>query len=265
MAVIRTNNSISAPIDGTKLLSGLRTAMQNAGFGARIHTYVVGNETRDVYRIQYSTGIYGTAYLEIRVNTASLILSCVLYWSFNTNNNTGSASPATSANNMTINTTSGVNFVALNGGTQLKMCLIIQGATVGALSLVRPSLARPAFWTDDHYPYFFINKNITGGNRFTVWESTGGPERHPYSSNAIGLRPINLQGTLPNGQRQIVASVQLQSTTGTNQGFIGQFDGDIVQVAGANALILDNLTVLPGVEEYLILQPVSGGLAVRVV
>jgi len=265
MTVTRTNNSISAPITGTNLLSGLRTAMQNAGFGARIDDYTSGNETRDVYEVQFSTSTYGTAYFETRVNTTTLVISCALYWSFNTTTNTGSASPTVSSNNMTINTTSGVNFVALDGGAQFKMVLIIQGATVGALSLLRPSLARPAFWTDADYPYFFMGKNITGTSQFTAWESTGGASLHPYSSVAVGLRPINLQGTLPNGQRQVVGCVQMQSTTGTNQGFIGQFNGDIVQVAGTNAIILDPITVLPGVEEYTILHVANGGLAVRTV
>jgi len=73
------------------------------------------------------------------------------------------------------------------------------------------------------------------------------------------------EGTLPNGQRQVVGSVQMQSTTGTNQGFIGQFDGDIAQVAGTNAIILDPITVLPSVEEYTILHVANGGLAVRTV
>jgi len=265
MAVIRTNSSIAAPITSTTLLAGLETAMQNAGFGTKIHRYVVGNETRDIYRVQFSTGTYGTAYFITKVNTNNLSIGCSLHYDFNTSTNTGSPSPANSYSNMTVQTGAGVNFVSFNGGNQFKMVLIIQGVEVGALSLLRPSLARPNFWTDNDYPYFFMGTAITGNNKFTTWTSTGGAALHPYSSNEVGLRPINLKGSLPDGKRQVVCSVQLQSVTGTNQGFIGQFDSDIAQVAGQSANMLDLIIVEPGTEEYTILNPVSGGLAVRTV
>jgi len=264
MTVIRTNSSITPPINSTTLLAGLETAMQNAGFGTKIHRYVVGNETRDVYRVQFSPDTYGTAYF-ITAVTNNLSIGCSLHYDFNTSTNTGSSLPANSYTNMTVQNGAGVNFVAFNGGTQFKMVLIIQGVAVGALSLVRPSLARPNFWTDNQYPYFFMGSYITGSNKFTTWAATGGASLHPYSYTEVGLRPINLQGSLPDGKRQVVCSVQLQSIAGPRGGFIGQFDSDIAQVSGQNTNMLDLIIVEPGVEEYTILDPVSGGLAVRTV
>lgn len=266
MAIIRTNSSIAAPITGTLLRDGLRAAIQNTGIGARIDDYTSGNETRDVYQQDYGTALtYSNAFIETRINTLTMMISLALYHSFNTTTNTGSANPAVTQNNMVINTATSVNFVSLDGGAEFRMVLVIQGSTIGVLALVRPTLARPAWWTDSDYPYFFINRNITGISQLVQFDSTGGTALTPFSSITQEVRAAKVLGLNPNSRRQLVTGVQLQTSTGTNRGLIGQFSNDFALCSGTNALALDLIEVVPGVNEWLILNPAEGGLAVRIV
>ena len=267
MAVTVTRNTIAAPVTSTNALSGLRTAMQNAGFGTNTDNYVASGETRDIYEINFGTSTtYSIAYIETRLNNTSLNLSTACYWSWNSTTKVGSANPTVSATNFTFSSALGVNFVAFDGGAEWKMVVIIQGLTIGAISLIRPSLARPSWWTDSNFPYFFMGKNITGSSQFIAWESTGGTSLSPFANVSYVLRSINLQGVVnANQQRQVVRGVQLQSGSGTNQGFVGQFSGDIAQAAANGLGVLDVINVLPGVEEFTVLQNASGGLVLRTV
>lgn len=266
MALTRTSNSIAAPITSTLLLDGLRVGMQNAGFGSRISTYTSGNETRDIYETDYGTGqTYSKSYLQTRVNSSALLVSAALYWSWNVSNNTGSADPAVTSSNMTVNTSTSVNFVALNGGHEFRALIIVQGTSIGAIQLLRPSL-RPAWWTDNDFPYFFIGSNITGGSQFLNYSSTGGNSLNPFLSVSARLRPVQMQGINHLSQRQVLTHPYLETTsTPTNQGVLGQFGADLGQCSGNNASIFDLIEVLPGVNEWAILNPSNGGLAVRIV
>jgi|GEM_PF-4297175 len=272
MTVARTNSSIDAPITATNLENGLKQAMQDAGFGTHFAEYTVSSKKRIVWKTTYNNAQYGNAFTEaiLASSSGSFYLSFTLYWFFNASNNTGSAEPLTTGT-MTLNTSTSINFVSLNGNNQFRMVLIIQGTKVGAMSLVRPA-HRPAWWTDNAYPYFFMSfYTATQLSQLQVreWRGTGASSLHPFGTNIYILRPIRLNGLLPNNKRQVVASVQLQTAPGTNQGLIGQFDADIVHAAMSGASPLDMIVVSPGTEEYLILDPGDptyniGGFAVRI-
>jgi hypothetical protein len=239
--------------------------MQNA-FGGRIDDYTSGSETRDIYLVDYGTNqTYSKAYLETRLNNSTLNIGTALYWAWDLNTNVGSSNPPTSSSNMTISQSISVNFVAYNGGLEWKQVLIIQGVNIGSISLVRPSLYRPVWWTDNNYPYFFMGQNITGSSQFTSWVSTGGSGLSPFGNTSYILRLINLQGVDPFNRRQIVTSVQLQNGSGTNQGWVGQFSAIIGQCAGNATSPLDPIEVIPGVNEWDILHNTIGGLCLRVV
>lgn len=266
MAVTITKTQINAPITQANLTSGLDTALQNAGLSAP-YAYSSGGNRR-VYTRVYSAGkTYGTAIFETLVTTG-LIISSRLGHSFDEATNTMSATPSLTSNNFTLSSSIGVNFIAINGGTEWAGVLVFQGTNIGALALIRPGSNKPTFWDEDTYPYFWQNKNVTGANYLLEYESTGGSALTPWtgSSNLLArFQPARLLGVNSNGQREVSPGLILESQAATNSGQCGNMSGDFARGATNLSAINDLIKPIAGVEEYLVvrLEASSGGLVLR--
>lgn len=257
MAVGLVRTTVDAPITQTNLTNGLVAALQNAGLGTP-HSYTSGGERR-VFPITFSSATLGTCHFEFLV-TSGLTLSCRAGTSFNTTTNTMSANPATSANNMTFNTSTSVNFIAMDCGGEGFLVLLFQGTNVGALSVIRPSIGQPAWWDEAVYPYFFMNKNITGSLFLTTFETTGGTAQTPWSgTNSLlhEFQPANLRGVNPLSQREVSPGLTLQSQAVTNAGIAGLLSANFGRAATSGAAVTDIIRI--GSQQWLIIRVESAG------
>lgn len=252
----RADSFVAPTFTQQSLFNGIKTAFLNAGFTATFDDYTSGTDKVVVYAIMLdSTKTNGTSYLKIRLTTGFIIGQQILStWNATTKAGTGGSTELTYP---ALATTTQVNFVSLAAVPELSLVMLTQGTTAIALGCLSP-INRPSWWDLNAWNYSFIP--IT--NTFTTFRAT---TLNPYlnteqdcSLNAVRMAIANSQ----TNRRDLLPGVIFYSQT--NQGISGRSSDDLVMVSASGSTRYDILQIPGDTKQYLILSPISGGLAVRI-
>lgn len=255
----RTDSFIAPTITQQLLYDAVKQAMTNSGFAATFDEYISGTDRIVVYSIVLdSTKTYGTTYLRIRITTG-LVIHQSLYSTWAIASHTG-INASTESSSAAFSATAQLNFVALNGGLEYKIAFIYQSSLAYILGFVSPAI-RPSWWDLNTWNYCFHAID----NTFSVFRSTAVT---PYSANNANYdSSLNLSrmGTAnqQTNRRDILPGVLFYSQS--NQGIAGRTSDDWVMIAANGATRFDTLQLPGDTKQYLLLNPASGGLGVRVV
>ncbi|ARV60627.1 hypothetical protein BZZ01_20235 [Nostocales cyanobacterium HT-58-2] len=252
----RTDSTLSANFTQSTFVDALKQAFLNAGFSNPIDDYTGGTDRILVYsQTVDNTKTYGTNYLRIRI-TSGLVIYQQLLTAWNTSNHSGSNASAEYAyNSNTLNTNSPVSFTSINGGNEYKF-VTISNSYFWILGLLTPE-KRPSWWDLNSFSYGFIPIDYSYNSQ---WRSSNmNPYGNAnYNSNIGAGNMANANPTT--NKRDIITGILLY--TQSNYG-IGAKTSDDIVVCCANG-IARNEVIAVGNNQYLVLQPITGGLGVRI-
>lgn len=263
MPFTRTDTTQAPTITQQILYDFIKARFAALGNYTLFDEFVATTDRNVVYEyVLDNTKIFGKVYLRIRV-TAALAVTEFLYTSWNTATDTGTAA-STETTTVTFASNIAVDAVNLVKGLEGKFCVLSQGTTIAFLGIWRPD-NKPSAWNEDSFPFAFIQKNDWA----TPWNIWFGCASSPYGTTTA----LNTYTTLLNdarmgtqnpinNKRDILAGIVLFSPT---QGVAGRSSDEMVIVASSGLARFDPVQVTAGVEEYLLLNPGNGGLAVRTV
>lgn len=256
MVAIRTDSTLGTNFTQATLSAAIKAAMTSAGFSGTIDDYTSATDRYLVYSfVTDATKTYGTVYYRIRISTA-FIIYCSIYSSWNSTLRTGNnaSSEITFAGLTTANT---INFVSLNGGIEYKIVLITQTATFIPLGIISPS-NKPNWWNLNQWNYAFF------------WSSpllsiVTGSTLNPYGSTAYSF--INNDNRMSNANLQTGTSDILTGlilTTSTARGIVGKTSEDLGSACVSASSRYNTIPSDTVNQDYLIINPVSGGLVIKV-
>lgn len=257
MAVaIRTDSFVAPAITQQSLFDGIKAAFVNAGFATTFDDYTAGTDKVVVYQIVLDgTKTNGTSYLRIRVTTAFVIGQQILStWNTSTKAGTNGSTEITYA---ALVANAQVNFVALRATPELALVMLTQGTSAIALGFLSP-VNRPSWWDLSAWNYCFIPT----GNTFATFRS---PALNPFANTEQDTSLNVVRMAIANSQtnrRDLLPGIILYSQT--NQGISGRTSDDLVMIAASGSTRYDTLQIPGDTKQYLILNPASGGLAVRI-
>lgn len=257
MAIASRIDSFVAPTwTQATLFDGIKAAFANAGYFAPFDDYTGGTDRIVVYAIALdATKTYGTTYLRIRL-TNTFTIGQQLYSTWNTATKTG-LNPSSEITYTALTATTQVNFTALNGATEFRLVMLMQGTNAIALGFVAPA-NRPTWWDLNAWNYCFLPTTIT----FAAFRSTN---LNPYSNtehdSSLNVSRMGIANSQTN-RRDLLPGVIFY--TQTNQGISGRTSDDLVMLAGSGTTRYDTIQIPNDTKQYLLLNPASGGLAVRI-
>jgi len=265
MPVTVTTTTQTQPITDSNFASSLHTAMVNAGFSSSPHNYNTSSETRRVYFETVNSDTYGTGIVETRIVTASTSnrqFTLAAYTSFNTTTNSGSG--LVTSFSFTPATNNDITYHAINGGVEFRQVIVRQGANVWWITRLRPSLLRPNWWTDNNYPYWFIQFSLASFNSYTV---AGGASLSPWNDGAANYNARNISGVTPGNLREIRTGLELEpNSPGGNKGLIGVLSNDFGTASTASLTPgASTLVVNAGTDEWIVLAAGSPGWVARII
>jgi len=265
MAVTLTTTTQTQPITDSNFASSLHTAMVNAGFSSSPHSYTTSTETRRVYFETVNSDTYGTGIVETRIVTASTnnrLFTLAGYTAFNTTTNSGSG--IVTSWTFTPATSSDLTYHAINGGVEFRQVIVRQGSNVWWITRLRPSLLRPSWWTDNAYPYWFIQYNLASFNSYMV---AGGASLSPWNDSFAVYNARNIRGVTPGNLREIRTGLELEaSSPGGNKGLIGVLSNDF-GTANTSSLTpgVSTLVVTAGTDEWIVLAEGNSSWVARII
>lgn len=257
MAIATRTDSFVAPTwTQATLFDGIKAAFSNAGYATTFDDYTSGTDRIVVYAIALdATKTYGTTYLRIRL-TNTFTIGQQLYSTWNTATKTGLNPSAEITYTAPIATTQ-VSFTALNGAAEFKLVMLSQGTNAIALGFVSPA-NRPAWWDLNAWNYCFV----AIANTFTTFRSTNlNPYNNTESDSSLNQTRMGIANSQTN-RRDLLPGVIFYSQT--NQGISGRSSDDLVMLAGTGTTRYDTIQIPNDTKQYLLLNPASGGLAVRI-
>lgn len=258
MAIATRTDSVLGPNwSQVTLADAIKVAFTNAGYTAPFDEFVTGTDRFLVYQIVVdSTKTAGTAYLRIKITNTFLISQQMLSSWIVANKTGANGFTELNASATALVVTTGVNFTAINGSSEYKFVLIYQGANVLALGHMSPE-NRPAWWDLNAWSYVFFPH---AANFASFRTTTLNPYGNADLTSSLNLAAMGVANSQTN-RRDIVAGIIF--TTPTNQGIGCRSSDDLVMVASSGASRFDTLQIPGDTKQYLLLAPVSGGLAVR--
>jgi hypothetical protein len=249
----------------TNFTDAIKTAMNNAGFGAVFDEYTSGTDRYLIYQLVFDANkIYGTVYLVIRV-TGALAVTQRLYTNWNKTTRVGdNAGSETSSSGAIFVNNAQVDFVGFARSPEFRLVALYQGTASVFLGYIRPE-NKPSWWDENAYSYAFVP---VSSSNFVQWYGTA---MSPYTGS-VGTKD-RLQAHLsvaqfgtPNpitNKRDILSNILFYAYS--NEGIAGRSSSDLVQLASTNLLRKDVIQVTVGAEEYYLLNAVAGGLGVRII
>ncbi|WNN89705.1 hypothetical protein [Gloeocapsopsis dulcis] len=257
MAIAARIDSFVAPtITQQSLYDGIKQAFTNAGYPAPTSEFLSGTDRVVVYAVILdNTRIYGTTFIRIRVTTGLVVAQQIFAtWNAGTNSGTGNSSEliyTAFASNVQI------NFVALNAASEFRLVMLFQGSIYFPLGFIAPQ-SRPAWWNLDAWNYCFLPVSST----FALLRgSTINPYSNTEHDTSLNIGRMVIANTITN-RRDILQGVI--TYTQSNQGISGRSSDDLIMVAASGTTRFDIVQVPGSTNQYLILNPATGGLAVRV-
>lgn len=256
MAIATRTDSLLAPTFTQQgLYDAVKAAFLNAGYAIPFDEFISGTDRIVVYAIVLdSTKTFGTTYLRIRV-TNTFLIGQQLFGTWNPTTDTGTGATTEVTYTALVNTVQ-VNFVNLNGNTEYKLVIIQQAANAIVLGFLSPA-NKPTWWDLNAWNYCFI---FTTNAFFVVRSTTFNPyanTEHDSILNNARMSTANVQ----TNRRDLLPGIVF--FTQTNQGISGRSSDDLVMIAASGTTRYDTIQIPGDTKQYLLLNPVSGGLAVR--
>lgn len=252
---IKMDSFIAAPLNQQQLVTGLKKAFENAGYGVPFDEFPSGTNIILVFKVVLdSSRVYGTSYLRLRVSDSPSV-SQQIYSTWNALAHAG-ANPSSEMFYVTLEISTQINFVALNSGSECKLVMLQQGSTVIALGCITP-VNKPNWWDLNRWNYCFVPVTNTFN---TLRACSLNPYNNSEHDASLNLNRMSLANTITN-RRDILPGIIVY--TQSNTGIAGRTSDDLVSVAANGTNRFDVLQIPGDNKEYLILHPNNGGLAVR--
>ena len=260
MAIATKTDSFIAPtITQQSLYDGIKQAMSNAGYSTVFDEFTSGTDRIVIYAIVLdSTKTYGTTYLRVRI-TSSFVVGQQLYSTWDATAHAGT-NPSTEYTSTAFLNSVQINFTALNGSTEYKFVLIQQSALFYPLGYISPA-NKPNWWDLNAFNYCFhlVDSVFFNFRSTSITPYAGNNSTYDSSLNQSRMGTANQQ----TNRRDILPGILFYNQA--NQGIGGRSSDDLVMVAGNGTTRFDILQAPGDNKQYLLLNPASGGLAVRVV
>jgi hypothetical protein len=158
MPATRTITNLSATITQSTLITAIQTAFTNAGFSAPVLDTTSGTDRILAYAFTVGSGTFSTVYLRVRITSALAIFQQL---------STGVPSGGTSGTNAstevslgTVVSTTPCTFNALNGGTEYRLIMLVQGSVLFPLGIIAPNTRR-GNWSLNSWSWGFIFTSST--------------------------------------------------------------------------------------------------------
>jgi len=253
-----TSSSLSPTITQANLTTAIKDALAAANFPTPFDE-TTGSTNQIIYEIVLNnSATFGKAYLEIEISSTRQVRQRLhTGWdpATKTGVNTGAWGPQVQFNDNTE-----ITFRGFEKSNECRLIGIRQSNTVQFLGYLRP-VNKPAWWNENSSLYCFI----PGTNDFVTWLGAAA-NNSPYGNATYTSTLGRAQMASPNpitSKRDVVTGVLLY--TNSNQGAAGRTSDALVMVSGSGLGIYDIIQVTPNVEEYTLLVPAAGGLALRTV
>lgn len=255
MPVTRTISSLSATITQASLFSAIQTAFTNAGMSAPVDNYTASGDLVLVYSVSAGSGTFSNSFLRVRL-TSGLVIAQQLFSAWNTSTKTGT------------NGSAEVTYTALIAGTNVvfnafasaecKLVILTQGAVMVPLGLIIPETRRSS-WSLGSWTWGFIPTSAT----MSVWRSSG-LNQYANTDHEISLVATPRLGTanVQDIERDVIVNWLLLSQS--NQGFSGRTSDDFAVGAFNGSSRFDVINITGTSQQYLVILPGSGGLALRI-
>jgi hypothetical protein len=252
---VRTDSLLAPTFTHQSLYDAVKAAFLSSGFTAVFDEFISGTDKVVVYAVVLdNTKGFGTTYLRIRV-TSAFIIGQQLFGTWNPATDTGTGGSTEITYTALVNTMQ-VNFVNLNGVNEYKLVVIQQAANVIVLGFISPA-NKPVWWDLNAWNYCFI---FTTNVYFVVRSTTFNPYANTeYDSILNNGRMSN--ANVQTNRRDLLPGIVF--FTQTNQGISGRSSDDLVMLAASGTTRYDSIQIPGDTKQYLLLNPASGGLAVR--
>ena len=253
----RTITTLAAPFTQAQLSAALQTAFSNAGFSSVFDSYTNGTDLILVYAfVSDAAKTFGTTYLRLRISNTFIIYQ-QLYSGWNSTTHVGTGSSAEVSYSTLLNTTN-VVFNALNGSNESRLVMINQGATFLPLGIVIPATMRNS-WNLNSY----TNGYIFTANTMLVMRSTAN-NQYTSNDNDIALAGSSRLATANpvDGERDLLTGLVLLNQS--NGGFCAKTSDELAVVSSNGSTRYDTFTKSGTSQQYLLINPGNGGLAVRI-
>ena len=254
---LRTDSFVASTVTRQNLYNGIKQAFTNAGYSNPIDEYETSYDAYCIYEVILdATKAYGKAYLRVRVNN-DLGVANQLFATWDAAANNGQyAGHDLGYNNLANNVQ--VNFVSLNAAPEYRFILVHQLQNYYPLGWIQPA-NKPAWWDMASFPYVFLPYTTSFGDFRCTGLSPVSTIEFDSSLNNYRMQVANAVTS----RRDILAGVFFFARS--NQGIIGRTSDDLVMVSASGLTRFDTIQVPEQTQEYLLLNPNYGGLAVRVI
>ena len=253
----RAITTLNPPFTQAQLSTALQSAFANAGFTSVFSSFTSGTDLVLVYALVVdATKTFGTTYLRIRI-TNTFVIHQTVFSTWNTANNTGTGNSSEASFTALVNSAS-VTFNALNGGIESRLVVVTQGTLFLPLGIVSPATMRSSWNLNVYTSGFIFTAATMTVLRGTTANQTGN------SDNDVVLVGTSRLGTanVVDNERDIFSGWTLLNQS--NQGFTGKTSDDLVVVASSGSTRYDTISKSGTSQQYLIILPGAGGIAVRI-
>jgi hypothetical protein len=252
----RTDSVLSASFTQLNLYDALKQALADAGYPTPLSEFTSGTDRVVVYQVGFNPDrAVGTAFIRYRVTT-TFIIAHQIYSGWNTGTNTGTNGSTEIAFSAIANTNA-VSFIALSASPEYRLVLITSGTFYAVLGFISPQ-EKPNWWDVNAHAYIYIPTATT----FALLRTN---VLNPYSNNENdttlnNARMANIN--LISNRRDILPGVIV--LTQSNQGISGKTSDDFVMGCFSGSARFDVVQIPGDTKEYLVINPASGGLALRI-
>ncbi|MFN6484628.1 MULTISPECIES: hypothetical protein [unclassified Nostoc] len=265
MTCTRTITTLNAGFTQAQLSAALQTAFANAGFSSLFDSFTSGTDLCLVYAFTTdATKTYGITYIRIRITTGFVIYQQP-YGSWNTSTHTGTGTgTGTEINYGTLVNTVNVIFNSLTNGNEARLVCVNQGSTFLLLGAITPSILRGSWDLNSYTASFIPNTNTLTSIIGTIFNQYYSISTSTSMINTLlGAGSALLAGAnIVDLQRDILTGVPLLNNT--NGGFLGQLSSDFAICASNGSTRYDVIVPTGTSQQYLVIVPGSGGIAVRI-
>lgn len=267
MVATQTITTVTQTHTQASLVTLIKNGFTAAGFSVPVVDTTVGTDRVIVYQIVSDAAkTYGTAFLRIRITTTLTILQ-TLSAGFNTTTNVP-VNPGTESSAFTAVTNLSIEVRTYVKANEFRFVILSQGTGYGVFGYLRPEERHPCF-DENVAPYIFQSANVFNTNTyFNTWQCTG---LSPYMSGGTPVTAFFTHMTFSSlaianpvtNQRDSIAGMLLYPSSG--QGIAAKTSNEIIMIAASGLTRFDSIQVTPGVEEYILLFPGAGSMALRTV
>jgi hypothetical protein len=256
MPATRSITNLPATVTQSALVNAIQTAFTNAGFSAPVLDTTSGTDRILAYSFTTSTGNFSTSHIRIRITSALAI-----FQQLSTGIPSGGTSGANSSAEIslgTLTTTTPCIFNALNGGSEYRLILLTQGTVLFPLGVIAPSTRRSS-WSLNSWSWAFLFTT-------SAMSTLRGTNLNQFAStdyDLLGMTSARMGTANPiDNERDIVTNLLL--LTQSNQGIVGRTSDNFAFGSFNGSSRYDTINITGTSQQYLVVVPGSGGLAIRI-